>query len=292
MALLSFLIVLPMAPFGFKAHRWVTTILLLTFIVTTIYVWSAFPFSQENPMKVFFQQRVTVDLNDATQAPVALTTITGAKQYVQSRIVPQIPSSWGSTVRCTTSTVSKRLSTCVWQTGLLPSPLGSSSTTDGRSAWITANATRTSSTSAVISVKGTNSRSCRVYFNTPINAFNVYEVLPNGTSVPSSQKMQPSYPIPSEGLTSLWMMGRTWDRQFTAEVSWMPPADGNGPSTFAGQVGCEWSEYESATLGLGLPANLTGSIPAFEEVLTYLPKWVVATKLSEGLVEVLGSFDV
>ena len=53
-SLLSFLILLPLAPFMHKVHRLLTIAILLIFMVSTTYVWLAPPFSPSARLKVFF----------------------------------------------------------------------------------------------------------------------------------------------------------------------------------------------------------------------------------------------
>ncbi|KAF8161605.1 hypothetical protein B0H34DRAFT_796364 [Crassisporium funariophilum] len=284
-AMFSFLIVLPLAPFSFKIHRWVTSVILLIFFVTTVYNWAAFPFSQDAPLKVFFQQKVLVNLTSpANQVIQTLTTLTGVTNYIEGSIVAHLPSSWSTQVAC--SPFPPRRAMCAWETNLLPSPISLNGTTSVQ--WLSMNATRVSPTSALISVKGTNTRSCRIYFdNRNIASFDVYENVANGEAVPSSRPRQEVYPVPPEGLNSLWLWSRTRDERTTVEVGWKEDGSSLGLS---GRVACEYAEYESGTAGS--ETNSSGTIPAFEEVLIYLPKWSAASKLSDGLVEVWGTFTV
>ncbi|THU92478.1 hypothetical protein K435DRAFT_862448 [Dendrothele bispora CBS 962.96] len=144
--------------------------------------------------------------------------------------------------------------------------------------------------------------------------------------------------------TEVRLWSRTWDREFVVDVIWDNAKDqdmkdsrwsgwqgyqgafgvassdhesnedghegtvegeqNKSSPTRSGRVACEWSEYESGMVGLGLDVNGTvpscsiligigstgGKIPAYEEVLTFLPRWAVASKLTDGLVEVESAF--
>jgi hypothetical protein len=308
MGIMSFLIIIPMAPFTHKIHPWVTSIFALVFLLLTIYNLVVFPFSQDAPLKVFFKQEVAVDIANPNHGVIqSLTTLVGATQYLEDFLVSELPSSWESSVSCEGYQSSLRLSICSWESPtLLPSPITSKSTTTtatGTAWWLLAAASRLSPTSALISVKGTNTRACRLYFdNRRIRSYKVYEVGVGGAVVPSSASVhaQSAYPIPKEGLDSLWLWSRTWDKPFIVEVAWDKDGDGdrdgdgassNTTNGLSGRVACEWAEYESGTLGLTTTAG-TGAIPAYEEVLDYLPSWAVASKVSGGLVEVFGNFTV
>jgi hypothetical protein len=106
---------------------------------------------------------------------------------------------------------------------------------------------------------------------------------------PSRMRLQPGYDMPDKGFSSIVMSSRTWDREFAVEVGWDVDAVGGGGEALKGRVGCEWEEYESATIG-GVSSG--GKIPALEELLTFVPRWVVVSKTSPGLVEAWSDFVV
>jgi len=93
---------------------------------------------------------------------------------------------------------------------------------------------------------------------------------------------------------TLW--SRTWGRTFVVDVDWAKKAKANsdvgsasGNDTVKGRAACEWMEYESATAG---GEGSGGKIPALEEVLAFLPKWAVVSKMTDGLVEAWGPFSI
>ncbi|KAK0465552.1 putative zinc metalloprotease [Desarmillaria tabescens] len=256
-ASLACLMVLPIAPFSFKLHRFLAYIFGVIFVLVTLYSWFAFPFSQEEPLKVYFLQNLTLSPTLETQA---VTTLAGASEYIME-LISHLPSASSRDISCNYSQARLSLQSCSWTTDLIPSP-GGNHTSD---TWLQTNVTRLGTTSARISVQGRNTRSCRIYFETnPIIRYDVH-----GGSV----GMQPRYEVPEGGIKELRIWSRTWDRNFTVDVEW-------------GRVACEWNEYESGSVGVGTG----GRIPALEEVLTFLPNWAVVTKMTDGLVEVSSEF--
>ncbi|KDQ61200.1 hypothetical protein JAAARDRAFT_32197 [Jaapia argillacea MUCL 33604] len=310
---LSFLITLPLLPFLPKLHTSVTWILLLTFILTTLYTYTANPFSQEAPFKIFFQQTLT--FNQTSSDFTALTSLTGSRSYLERGIVTELPSSWGQKVTCGEEDVLRPgLTTCVWEGGLLPSPgkhsqsslsspsdqkeqqpslsaMVESSPSTTLSDWLEFDAKRVNGSSALISIRGVNTRACKIYFdNVNVTSFNVRE---GGT-----KGMQSGYPIPPEGLKELRLWSRDWEKKFEVEVSFTPSSSYSSSAssphfTVEARAACSWAEYESGMAGVELPDDARRArIPAYEEVLAFLPTWAVATKRADALVEVSVPFKI
>ena len=287
-SLLSILIVLPLAPFSLKLHRYFTILILIIFIASTVFTWLAFPFSPEAPLQVFFQQTLELGLGANTSKAYpsheglvrAVTALTGVPAYIDTQVIPHLPSSWGKNITCMPSTLKPGLVTCTWEGGLLPAPGGMTDkdveAPATRSAdWLVVNATRASSTSARISVKGMNARSCQLQFNR--NPVMNYRVQGSSGSVHEGNETL------ENGVSDIRLWSRTWDREFTVDVKW------SSKGKKEGKVGCRWAEYESATAGAG---GSDAKIPALEEVLSFLPKWTVVSEMSDGLVEAWGTFSV
>ena len=102
----------------------------------------------------------------------------------------------------------------------------------------------------------------------------------------SGTQLQPGYEMPAAGFSSIVMSSRTWDKEFLVEVGWDADARVDGEE-LKGRVACEWAEYESAMIG---GVNSGGKIPALEELLAFMPRWVVVSKTSDGLVEAWSDF--
>lgn len=144
--------------------------------------------------------------------------------------------------------------------------------------WLSLNATRINSTSARISVQGINTRACRLYFdNKDITHYHVH----------GSSKSPTGKDVSQTELNEIRLWSRTWGKEFIVDVNWK--AEGAQSGDVEGRVACEWVEYESATAGI---EGSGGKIPALEEVLTFLPKWAVVSKTTDGLVEAWGKFSL
>lgn len=291
-AALSLLIVFPIIPFAFKIHRSIIVLSALIFFVATVYNWSAFPFSQDAPLKVFFQQVVELQLSGPTSSQSivrAVSTLTGVPDYIESHVVSKIPSSWQSNanLRCALAPDRSGTSTCLWETNLIPSPGG----LDAQTPWFNFTTSKLNATSALITVAPHDTRACRLYFdNRAIKSYDVYNINGDGSQSPSGRLQQAGYEIPSGGINSLRLWSRIWDRNFTVAVVW-DANDGVGADVgLSGRVACEWSEYGSAMVGMDT-RNAT-TIPAYEEILTFLPAWAVSTKTTDGLLEAWTNFTI
>ncbi|KAF9002868.1 hypothetical protein BDQ17DRAFT_1425400 [Cyathus striatus] len=306
-ALLGLLLAIPLALFSFKFHYGYMAFLALVCVCTTAYLWLVFPFSIGVPLKVFFQQRVELpsfsssSLSKVVAPEKVVTALTGALFYLQM-IVPWILSSKGKKVDCFLEKMKLGLYMCGWESGALPSP----GSFDGESitntsllalsnSWLKSTISRTSS-GARISLRGTNTRLCRIY-SSPQRKITKY-------TVHGSVGMQDGYGVPSDGVDNIRLWGREWGRRWIVDVEFA--GDNNGEGEVEGKVACEWAEYESGSVDHGMvddgfvsgtesgsgSGGEGGKIPALEEVLTFLPEWAVVSKSADGLVEVLSSFKL
>ena len=306
LAIFSVLIILPITPFAHKMHGRLNFLVVAIFTATTLYCFWTHPFTQVAPMKVRFVQqvhldtRVTLPLAEQSSSSglshlsgphhkaevlSAKTSILGLSGYVQ-KVVSELPSSHGKDVKCEKSFTG--LTNCTWSVDneWIPSPGGNTS-----SGWVSGDIKRVSgqTSRATIHVRGTNTRGCRIYFDQPVYDYKVRAL--DGDHWDGTQ--QHGYDIPPEGVTTLLLWSRTWDRDFEVEVTFGP--EGLDPEPpLSGKIACEYSEYASGIAGVGVVGGLEheGRIPAFEETLRFLPKWAIVTKATDGLVEVSRSFSL
>ncbi|PFH45757.1 hypothetical protein AMATHDRAFT_157929 [Amanita thiersii Skay4041] len=309
-AFLSFLIILPIAPFVSKIHHYVTYAAIVTFIVTSLYNLSAFPFSREAPLKVFFKQSLQVktsnvapDLsatNNTGEVIRAITSITGVREHIEWDIVTQLPSSWRKILVCSTETSGRwiGLDTCSWDSGadMMPYPGGSP-----QQPWLSVSAERTGDMTIRIEVKGKNARACRDSFDE--RQIVTYSL--SGDEQTPRLRLTRAYPgVPG---SSIKFWSREWGKQFAVEIElysmWAgkPIDDVEESATddglVRGRIACEWAEYETGMIGLDLN-ELEGrgfrkpQIPALEEVFRFLPPWATVSKTAEGLVEAWSEFVV
>ncbi|KAI9061387.1 hypothetical protein FKP32DRAFT_1576122 [Trametes sanguinea] len=313
LALFSTLIFIPITPFAHKLPQSLNVVVAGFVILLLAICWTVFPFTQQWPFRVYFQQSVELasplsglSVNSAfdSRAPVsevvrAETTLTALKGYVDKYIVSDIPSSWHADVTCDPKGLRPDLMTCRWASNLLPSPGGNASIASSdepeamrKSQWLDVRTTPLNATRALISVRGQNTRGCRLYFDRPISFFNVHpsSAFPHPIPAPapySAMRLQGGYGMPAGGVKEARLWSRSWSRTFVVEVGWeAAPSDGNEVG-LSGRAACEYAEYAS---GLGGPEG--GRIPAYEEVKQFLPLWALPTKLTDGLVEVWTRFAV
>jgi len=304
LALLGAIIILPIAPFAHKMHGKLNLLVVIIFAAVTLYCLFTHPFTQVAPMKVRFVQHVELGtksahpLTEQSSSPgltrvadsqrmdeilSVTTTILGLPKYVQ-KVVSELPSSHGQDVKCESTSIG--LTNCTWSVDneWIPSPGGKSS-----SGWVTGDVKRVhgKTSQATIHVRGANTRGCKIYFDQPIFGYRVRAL--DGDRWEGTQ--QDGYEVPPEGVTTLFLWSRTWDRNFEVEVTFGPEGVDPAPS-LSGKLSCDYSEYTSGIAGASVTERpeSEGKIPAFEETLRFLPKWAVVTKSANGLVEVSRRF--
>lgn len=277
-SMLALLIILPIAPFSMNMHRWLNGIILIVFILSTLYTYLAFPFSQETPLKVYFAQSVDLDTSRV------VTALTGPRQFLSTAIIPRFPSAIDQAVNCTDAPDKLGLQTCKWEVGdaFVPSPGGSKrhygqGPTSSLQKWVTASIKRKSN-SARIKVQGLNTRSCTLQFSGKrVKRFHL--------SGDGGKGLQGGSEVPEEGLEQIRLWSRDWEKEFEVDVDFA----GREDEKATGRVSCGWAEYESATVGGG---RTGGKIPSLEEVLLFLPEWAVVTKSSAALFDAGWEFEV
>ncbi|KAG1719757.1 hypothetical protein EDB19DRAFT_2044953 [Suillus lakei] len=277
-SMLALLIVLPLAPFSMNMHRWLNSIILLIFVLSTLYTYLAFPFSQETPLKVYFAQSVDLDTSRV------VTILTGPRQFLSTAIIPRFPSAFDQSINCTEASDKPGLQTCKWEVGdeFVPSP-GRSEYHYGQGAtssmkWVTTSTKRTGSNSARIKVQGLNTRSCTLQFSGKrVKSFHL--------SGDGGKGLQGGSEVPEDGLEQIRLWSRDWEKEFEVYVDFA----GSEDEKAKGRVSCGWAEYESATAG---GWRTGGKIPSLEEVLLFLPEWAVVTKSSAALFDAGWEFEV
>jgi hypothetical protein len=289
-SIFSLFAVLPIAPFAHKMHRLFTTTIAVIFLITVIYTLSAFPFTETSPMKIYFAQNI--ELRNGTLTPPK-TTLSGVQPHLQKQIVSDMPSAWTAPVNCSADDLGRGpgLTSCTWTSNLLPSPgrgrpsalpLTAPSLHVKPTEWIKWNVTRTNSTAVRISLSGTNSRACRVYFDSrPITSYSV-------AGGPGAGGLRRGWEMPEAGIKEVRLWSRSWNRAFVVDAAWA--LEGGNTEGVSGRVACLWAEHESGAAGGRHIAG--GRIPAYEETLANFPRWALPTKRQEGLVEVWERFEV
>jgi len=276
-------------------------------VLSTLYTWLVFPFTVQDPLKVYFQQRVVLPPISTSASttwnissePYLITTLVGPEPYLRSSLVPILPSSRKNhkPITCGPAPSKLGLTSCEWESGhsMKPVPgtasIGQAPTDQNtwkQGEFFKADIRKTGATTARFHVKGRNTRSCRIYFdNYPIFWYNV--------PASAGKGLQKGYEISPFGMTQVRLWSRIWENDFVVDVDW------RNETTLKGRIACEWSEYESAMVDNGPlenrpsweePHDSRAKIPAFEEVLHFLPHWAVVSKVADGLVEVWAPFVI
>ena len=245
----------PIVPLIHRFTWHIPIFMLLVLAGTLIYNLTAFPFSPQNRLKLYFQQSIDLDTG------VNNVTLTGVDSYVQNAI-SYLPSAAGKSVNCTVGERSPNLVQCSWH-GLSPTVNDLD-----YSEWMTYNVTSTSAKSARFTITaGPNSRACKIVLpDHPLKSVRVHGAAENDSRFP---------PVPSAGSRELRLWSRTWNRTWIADVEWK--SKGNA----TGKVVCLWSDV-----------NQHGVISAYDEAMHYVPEWVAMTKGGDGLVEAWKEFTI
>jgi len=232
---MAFLSILPVIPFAHKLHRSVSYVLVLVLAGTVLYNVFAFPFSENSPFKVFFQQQINLNTGENN------VTLSGASPWVNRYLIPEIPSSWSNAVSCLPDPLRANMPGCKWS-GLSPTIGSKSSKT-----WLSVNTTLDAPGAGSISISGEDSRNCRLYFDA-----NVTNVSIRG----SSGRFSTVFPFTEGGVKEVHLWSRTWDRTFDVSLGW------NGASGLSGRVACEWAEPG----GINALEEVTSFLPRWARV--------------------------
>ena len=268
-ASLTTLMFMPMLPFIHRYTYHVPIFLLLVLVGTLIYNLVAFPFSDTNRMKLYFQQQVDLDRGNST------AWLTGMPPFVGD-VVRGLPSAHGQTDCIWNDALSR--SQCSWsgpEPHVVPSDLSSSPSADWVS-FTTSHPENIGPSSVRFEISGQNTRSCRIFStHHPITNFSVI-----GGSAPDNRFLKPS----RDGIHEIRLWSRTWKNKWTVDVDFAELEDESSHDTSAsikGRVACIWSDN-----------NTPGLIPALDELMHYAPSWVGVTKMSDGLVEGYREFEL
>lgn len=264
-AILTVLLFAPLGPFLHRYTYHIPLFLMLVFAGTAIYNLTAFPFSANNRLKLYFVQEVDLDSGINT---VSLTGIDPKTGPFLKDAIASLPSAAGQTPFCTASKRRRDLTECSWH-GLPPRVVPNTHPDVppeiGYADWLTFNASRApdGAASARFQVSGLETRACKILFNRPITDFTVA-----GAGEHSRFRK-----VSEHGATELRWWSRTWEKEIDVTVLW-DAGDGEEGDGLDGRVVCLWSD-----------ANESGVIPALDEARRFAPTWVAISNAGQGLVE-------
>ena len=230
----------------------------------------------------------------------------------------ELPSAKGKEVSCKEDSLRVGLSRCSWE-GLPPN------VAPGRKEeWVEVTTVRaTAKRQATFEIRGRETRACKMLFDKPVVGLKVDGVkvdhvtgIPTvekadsphhhsqidptpdstphhypghyrGQLPPTSSPRKPPYgdrsPIYPGGTKELRLWSRDWERGWKVEISWEEDTTSTSiiGDKLGGKVVCLWADV-----------NEKGTVPAWDEVFAFVPKWAVGSKLSDGLVEGWWGFEV
>ncbi|RGP65768.1 aminopeptidase y [Fusarium sporotrichioides] len=280
LGILSIFLLLPLTPFMHRVTHHVPMFLFFVFVGTLIYNLVAFPFSDNNRFKFYFQQ--VIDLDNGTDT----VSIVGIEDYARS-VISSLPSTTGQDIKCQPA-VGRDLTDCQYDSSSLtpnlykdksPKQLVSIETVDG-----------SNESKARIRIDAIDSRLCYVRTSRPIYGF----------AVDGASARDPRFgKFPSEGFSSVQLWRRDRDRPWTLNLylndrNALDMAESEREeSEMAGDEELKARSVEQAADRLEVTvscawsdANTPGTIPALDELLKYMPTWAAVTKKNVGLVEV------
>ncbi|RDA88800.1 hypothetical protein CP532_5525 [Ophiocordyceps camponoti-leonardi (nom. inval.)] len=277
------LLLLPLTPFLHRVTHHVPLFLLAVFVGTLIYNLVAFPFSASSRFKFRFQQ--TIDLDKGTNT----VSITGLEMFVRP-VVASLPSAAGQDVACPASPI-HGLVDCIYDASMLPpNPVNGTkleelvvveafASDDGRS--------------ASVGIRAPASRLCYLETSKPIFGFAVE----GGGRRDDRFGSSPDH----EGLRNIRLWRRSWEGSWNVTLHLVDDDDhrqnrdrnryytntdksevddandgSKDEKPLEVAVRCVWNDANSAR----------STMPAFDEVLRFMPDWSVVTKTTVGLVSV------
>ena len=270
--IISMFLLLPLTPFIHRITHHLPLFLLLVCIGTLIYNLVAFPFSVNYRFKFKFQQ--VVDLDQGTNQ----VTLYGLEEYLRP-VVGAIPTAAGQHIECTPDVVPNQ-KTCSYDATPLPPNLANGTKLDDL---VSLKATLAEDGQSVnVVVDALNTRSCYIESSTPIYEFSV-----EGGSKHDYLHGE----MPSDGLTSVQLWRRKWDGPWHVQLRLEREKSEQSHGQAAPEP--EIEELRRSVAGLKLTAQCVWSdanekhnVPAFHEVVQYMPSWAVVTKRFMGLVAV------
>ena len=259
MAAFTILMLSPLVPFLHRFTWHVPTFMLLVLVGTLTYNLTAFPFSSNNRLKLFFQQEVDLD------SGINTVSFEGLSPFLEDA-VRSLPDGKRRFTNCGAASSDGRIA-CKGR-GSPPRVVDLHSNLPPETQyrkWLYYNVSRTSDANkARFMISGRNTRACKILFDAPVSGFSVHGAGPVDKRFP---------PVPEAGSKEIRLWSRTWDRTWTVDVEWEGQNEGKRTG-MEGKVVCMWSD-----------ANQEGVIPALDEARKYLPVWTALTKLGDGLVE-------
>ncbi|KAH8149780.1 uncharacterized protein LAJ45_05932 [Morchella importuna] len=198
-----------------------------------------------------------------------------------ARVLPHLPSTFSTPVECGKGTPGAPLSGlvhCTWA-GLAPNV---TSDTSKVSIWVKHSIEKLADGKARVMLQGKDTRACKLFFG----KMNVTSI-----DILDSPSRAFGSPLPTSGTNQLRLWSREPGRIWRVELAWGGSTDKEDEKVevlknekelkravdvagkLEGRIVCLWSDTNG------------DEIPAFNEVVTYLPPWATVLKADHGLAE-------
>ncbi|KAH9058214.1 hypothetical protein EDB87DRAFT_942850 [Lactarius vividus] len=274
-SLLCFLILLPLAPFVHKVHRALTIVILLVFISSTAYAWTATPFTSDSRLRVFFAHLVDLakHVRDSSESTVdPRCDAVGPDRRLRS--APSGDTSVISVLWHARYRADSFGSTCEWAVPpfMQPSIPGAK-----EGSWLIANVTRRGPASLRVEIEGVQTHGCRIYVDS--HSIQWYRA----RTIGNPQMEWSTFDIPASkerDIHQLALWARSWEtKKFEADVELDARNEEGDEGPIVGRVSCLWNDGPGGAL-----------ISALDEARAFLPEWAAITNAASGLVEASSRF--
>ncbi|EQL02347.1 Peptidase family M28 family [Ophiocordyceps sinensis CO18] len=281
--IVGILLLLPLTPFMHRISHHVPVVLLFVFIGTLFYNLVAFPFSVSNRFKFRFQQMV--DLDKGTN----VVELSGLEEFVRP-VISYLPSAAGQEIECLKSNVG-RIVDCRYEASSLPPDPADGEKLDKLVSIETARSSDGQSVS--VHVRALNTRMCYLDVSSPIFGFSVEG---------GGHRDDRFGARPSDGLQHIQLWRRTWDGAWNVTLQLADDGylQGNGGTGWSGGANGDVDDAGGSELKLRSTAgelevaarcawddaNGAAKIPAFYELIRFMPEWSIVMKKATGLVQV------
>lgn len=288
LAFFGILLILPLTPFMHRITFHVPLFLLLVFAGTFIYNLAAFPFSDTSRFKFMFKE--VVDIDNSTNT----VTLTGHKDFMQP-VLGSLPTTAGQNTTCH-DIPGTSLTRCQYDASSMAPDLAEGANIDDL---VTVTASKSANSSAVVTVDALNTRTCTLVFSSPVFGFQVQGGV---------ERTDAFGRMPGDGISTIQLWRRTWHGAWNVTVDLTKSPNGSDESS-PGHTGSDLVSSTELKFGRATavqeehPLNVTvvcewadaneaETIPAYHELLEYMPTWATVTMGGFGLVGVAKTYEV
>lgn len=270
----SFFLISPIIPFLHKLNRFVVIFMILIAALTTTFSLVAEPFTETSPLKLRFVQKLDLSGKNSQQVEVY-----GRKGSEFDAYLVEIPSRPNVTCVDITSGNEKCSYEGTWPNIGIPMNvqlLHNSRYDKGHSEY--------EPYVADMKINVIDNRNCVLKFNGPGKELlkEVAFSMKNGTKIETYKT--------EVGIDSLLVHKLDWEvPYYSVQLKWIPHyIDGENFDTLGVSVDCYWGEFDSMIKN----NEIVEKVPAFSELLEYLPPTIILSNRESGIVTIHKYFEL